>query len=268
MNKKYYFQIGYILSVCLFILASTTVATYAWFTHNNAVATNTLTATSGEEELDLLLSLSETGAYVSTLDIFDKSKITTLMPISTDDLVDFYKPTISTETLQSNFILSSNDHYCQEIFIRANKKGFDTKDSVEIYIDTDGIILTDATNSPVEKALRVGLVFSYSGKKDTYILCFDPILSTEQVVESVNKKIANYVKDPAVLASDYTVKESSGQLTIPKDYLVKIPVNTTCKLEIYCYIEGNDPDCTKDIYDNTLDLQIPFYGVLSGNGGA
>ena len=266
MKKDYYAKLLYMISLVLVILMMFSYATYAWFSDNRQVENNRVSVSSGSQQLDLQISNEENGTYADMAEIFiDQNG--TLDPISSVDLESFYKPITVTEQGESNFIQIDKGYYKEELYLRTTAEGFASTDTMQLYIDTDGMVMAEG-ESKVDAAVRVGLIFSYDGRKEMKILSFDTNEQENTVVAAMKEGAPVYEKDPAESIVKYTIQEDGNRLMIPEEYLVELPLNKVCKVEVFCYLEGNDEDCKNPIREHEMFMQIPFYGVLANEGDA
>ena len=266
MKKEYYVKLFYMISLVLVILMILSYATYAWFTANRQVENNRVSVNSGSQELDLQIANEADGTYADVAEIFTNEN-GTLDPISSVNLEKFYKPITVTEQEESNFIQIDKGYYKEELYLRTTAEGFSPKDTVQLYIDTDGMVMVDG-ESKVDTAVRVGLIFSYDGKEEKKILSFDTNQKENTVISTLQDGVPVYEKDPAQSIVNYMIQEEENRLIIPEKHLVELPLNQICKVEVFCYLEGNDEDCKNPIREQEMFLQIPFYGVLSSEGDA
>ena len=63
---KHIFRMVFLSVTTIMAVLAFTAATYAWFSSNKSVSTDTVTARTGEKTLELLLSSSESGGFSST----------------------------------------------------------------------------------------------------------------------------------------------------------------------------------------------------------
>ena len=264
-EKKYNYKLGYISVVFLILALLGSYGTYAWYTQNKQANAEQVTVRSGTEDMQIKVSKSEQGPFQAVVDITQEER-EILQPVSTVDLQHFYKPNRVTEQAATLFAETEEGYYEQEIYLRTQVEGSKPKDSMRLYIDTDGITIKE-DDSAVTKAARVGLVFSYNGiEMDPIILCFEAEPDGTKVVQRIENGKPIEVKDPCILADKVTLQENNTQLILPEQCLVELPPNVTCKVRVVCYLEGSDVDCQSTIENKPFTIQLPFYGMLNEGG--
>ena len=90
-KKKYYLSIVYIVAVMTVIFSMVALSTFAWFTSNQKVYTTTVNATTGSDDVKLLLGgtkdqLSENTCVITQDNMGDEI---VLYPVSSADLKHF-----------------------------------------------------------------------------------------------------------------------------------------------------------------------------------
>jgi predicted ribosomally synthesized peptide with SipW-like signal peptide len=94
---KQAFRNWFLFVTAIAALLSLTAATYAWFTSNQEVSTTRASARTAEESLELQISSDgSTFSNASPVAIaqVNQNSLTNLLPVSTADLTNFYKPYI------------------------------------------------------------------------------------------------------------------------------------------------------------------------------
>ena len=264
MKKEYYVKMLFIVGVMALLVVTFSVSTYAWFTKNRQVESSRVSVSSGSQELDLLIATEKDGEYSKETEIFADSN-DVLLPVSTVDLVNYYKPaTVSLEG-ESNFVKIDKDYYKEELYLRTTADGFLPTDTLQLYIDADGIMLFDE-GSKLETSVRVGLIFTCGEVSKKVILSFDSTEQENTVISNLIDGVPSYEADPSEFVGNYTIEEDGNNITLPSKYLIDLPLNEICKVEVFCYLEGNDKDCKNELREKEMRIQVPFYGVLSSSG--
>lgn len=278
------FRTWFLTVTTIFCLLAVAFFTYAWFTSNRAVSTNTATARTGEENLELQLSSSggnnfQDSQSVSIVQI-NQTDAEELMPVSTNNLVNFVYSPFTDSGMASSFQQVQNEEYYYHgrVYIRAAGENLEDGSTMNLYLDQSDGILGEAVSGQMLNAARLGLVFDEdyssevilklsesenSGNQQVYNTVINgQTLGKNQVLSYQNGNI-QAVSDPSVSAADYTVRFSDDSIEVPNNALLNMQFNRIYTVDIYFYIEGCDPDCSNSIQYSTADLQLGFYGVLS-----
>jgi hypothetical protein len=289
-------RVGTILkSIFLFVtmlalLLSLTLATYAWFTTNREVSTDTVTGRTGSDTVALEISTQggdnfqpqEEAAILQVNDTLS----TWLMPVSTADLETFlYNPgTVYDETQQSSVaayfepVENEANYYHGRVYIRATTQ--DGTGTMALYLDESALsggAIAQTEAGGLLGAARLGLTFdgedpvifrlteeqNESQVRNTLIN--GSILSDGQVLAYANGQV-QAVADPAVALRDYTITQTDATVTLPEQPLIYLEPNRIYAVDIYFYLEGCDPDCADGIAYDGADLHLAFYGLVSEEG--
>jgi hypothetical protein len=289
-------RVGTILkSIFLFVtmlalLLSLTLATYAWFTTNREVSTDTVTGRTGSDTVALEISTQggdnfqpqEEAALLQVNDTLS----TWLMPVSTADLETFlYNPgTVYDETQQSSVaayfepVENEANYYHGRVYIRATTQ--DGTGTMALYLDESALsggAIAQTEAGGLLGAARLGLTFdgenpvifrlteeqNESQVRNTLIN--GSILSDGQVLAYANGQV-QAVADPAVALSEYTITQTDTTVTLPEQPLIYLEPNRIYAVDIYFYLEGCDPDCADGIAYDGADLHLAFYGLVSEEG--
>lgn len=262
-------------------------STYAWFTTNKDVATNSATSRTGDESIELQLSKLGGNSFKSENTVaipqVNKTDINSLMPVSTTDLTNFVyvSATASGDATSFKQVNDEKYYYHGRLYLRAVSKGMDVSGHMALYLDENSESLARASAGNMINAARLGLKFD-DEDSSTYVLrvseksnpdseqVFNTVVNGTRLgkdkVVALDAKGAVYVaNDPAVAVSEYTVKFSDKDNTysIPKKPLLLMDFNKIYAVDVYYYLEGCDPDCSSSIEFNASDLRLAFYGMLS-----
>lgn len=281
------FRIWFLTVTTIFILLAVAFFTYAWFTSNRAVSTNTATARTGEENLELQLSSSGGSSFrdsqPASITQVNQTDAQYLLPVSTNDLVNFVYSPFTDSGMASSFEPVRNEQYYYHgrVYIRAAGENLDAGSTMKLYLDQSDGILGTKVSGEMLNAARLGLVFDgdYSSAvilrlsetgnaRDQQVyntVVNGQTLGDNQVLSYRNGNI-RAVSDPAVSVSDYTISFDNDSVAVPGNALLTMQFNKIYTVDIYFYIEGCDPDCSNDIEYSTADLQLGFYGVLGQEG--
>ena len=97
---------------------------------------------------------------------------------------------------------------------------------------------------------------------NTYI---NGTLAGEGIVLSGSGDSVSTESDPSVQMSDYVFDTEQGNA--PDKPIAYLELNRSYKVDVYFYLEGCDPDCTDDLQQSELDMDLYFYGVLTEDEG-
>lgn len=279
---KHHFKIWFQIVTMIFALLSLAFATYAWFTQNQKVSTNTASARTGDETLELQLSSSGGGSFrdAETVPIqqVNQTSAENLLPVSTSDLRTFVYSTGTVDTMAKTFKPVENEanYYHGRVYIRATGQGWPDGTTMKLYLDQSENILGQQVSGEILNAARLGLVFNEDYSSAVILKLSDSenasnqqvyntmvngqTLGKDQVLSYVNQSV-QAVADPSVPAQNYTIDFSNDSTQVPEKALLTMQLNQIYSVDIYFYIEGCDPDCSNYIQYSTSDLQIGFYGV-------
>ena len=278
------FRTWFLAVTTIFSLLAVAFFTYAWFTSNRAVSTNTATARTGEENVELQLSSSGGNGFQdsqpASIVQVNQTDAEYLMPVSTNNLQDFVYSPFTDSGMASSFERVQNEQYYYHgrVYLRASGSGLEDGSTMNLYLDQSEGMLGEKVSGQMLNAARLGLVFNEDYSSEVILkLSESQNPSNQQVYNTVingqtlgNNQVLSYrngniqaVSDPSVSADDYTIGFSDDSIEVPNNVLLNMKFNQIYTVDIYFYIEGCDPDCSNDIQYSTADLQLGFYGVLS-----
>lgn len=275
-----------IAATALLVLLVLAVTTYAWFTSNKFVASDSVQVHSGSQSLRLEIAPAAGGPFAQETGITKLSTGDVLDPVSTADLKSFFKSTLMTDNQAGNFVLTDKGYYHGQVFLQAFAEGQPDNARVDLYFDTDGIVVREGeTPGQMLNAARVGLVFggaqgdnsgnplifslsqAHNPGNDSYTNTALPGAAGDFVL-SGSAGAVSAVPDPALDPLLFTLQEGGGGLSLPNAPLVTLPLNQVIAVDVYFYLEGCDADCTNAIRTTEMSIQLPFYGVLTTGGAA
>lgn len=295
MNKrKYNLTLWVTAAVAVLTAAVLTTATYAWFTANGNVETETVTARTGSADLELQLSSRPEGDFspetVKDADGKEYNGVAleplgsrVLLPVSTADLKTFvYSPaTDEGQATEDTLTVPSQQElekivYHTTIYLRLRDNGnLSDNITVNLYLDDLGIQKTteeiEAENRLLNAA-RLGLsingsyyILRYSEDAvgaESNTLLHGELLKPGQVLtfENGDVKAADIPAENQGLLSEF--QYSDKNLT-PKPILKGMQPGTVYPLDIYFYLEGCDPDCQDAAQKQQAGLSLGFYAVLT-----
>lgn len=279
---KHRFKIWFQIVTMIFAALSLAFATYAWFTANREVSTSTATARTGEETLELQLSANGGSSFQDAdsapIQQVNQTSAEYLMPVSTDNLVNFVYSPVTEAGMAKVFQPVENEEYYYHgrVYIRAAGTGWPDGSTMKLYLDQSDNILGQQVSGEILNAARLGLVFdgdyssavilklsdsSNSSDQQIYNTVINgQRLGDDQVLSYVNQNV-QAVTDPSVSAQQYTVTFDNDSMQAPEKTLLTMNLNQIYTVDIYFYIEGCDPDCSSQIQYSIADLQIGFYGI-------
>ena len=287
-NKLRLTQVG-IAFALVAIAAVLMAATYAWFTSNAAVNTNSVAVRSGDSQLVIELGDADAGSWSQSGDAAFSSNSPdplTLYPVSTFDLNGFAECTRTNDAGQAVYFQQAEDgqhYYHGWVDIRASVTGSDASKvggTVNLYLSDS--LAPGGADPELLKATRVGVKFSRAGQVvQSCIFTLDntPGANRSQHPET-SPSLAGYADgmllgwqngalactaDNAQDASAYTMGQGASA-TRPQNALLAMDLNTTYRMDVYYYIEGTDLDSADYLYGDTGILHVGLFATLDGQG--
>ena len=271
----------------LFAVLAFTFATLAWFTANRAVQTNTATARTGDETLELQISSSGGSSFksVETAQItqINQTNSEILLPVSTADLNSFVYAPFTKDGKASAFkkVDDEANYYHGRVYLRAEGEGWPEGSRMNLYLDQSDGLLGEAADGYLLNASRLGLIFNGDTSNPIILRLSESenpenaqiyntevngkILGKNQVLGYNNSGVFA-IEDPSVSISEYTIDFSENQMKIPSRALMSMELGKIYPVDIYFYLEGCDPDCSESIQLNEAELHLAFYVVLDKEG--
>lgn len=272
----------------LIILLSLTVATYAWFSSNRVVDTDRVQTRSGTTSLELQVSSQGGNAFKGSGEAaivqVNATSLTSLLPVSTADLKTFVYNPSTVGDMASTFVTVENEsrYYHGRIYLRAAAEGQPQGSTMALYLDESedaGGKLATVSSGQLLQVARLGLTFGE--QKDDAVIFFlsekgneqsgqvrntllnGTVLENGQVLDGSSGAV-RAVNDPAVSLENYTIAMNGDNTVLPDKPLIYMELNKIYPVDIYFYLEGCDPDCSDAISNDSVDLHLAFYGVLTG----
>ena len=277
-----------ILSLLL-LLVIATGATYAWFTNNMKVNTNSVSVHSDTSKLVLELGDADRGSWSQQGDASLASTANgavTLYPVSTFDLNGFAACAQNNSAGDATVFEQAKDNgsafYHGWIDLRPTITGTGASKvagKVNLYLAES--LAPQGADAELLRAARVGIKIS-SGNQvlATNIFELDSSDSGHRgehpttapaglagyadgmLLGWQNSQLAcgtNVTQDPAAFTLD-----TSETATRPQNTLATLALGQTYRLDIYYYIEGTDPDSADYLYQDPGTLHLALFATLDG----
>ena len=278
---------AYIALVMVALAATLGAATYAWFTSNMKVNTNSVSVHSDTSKLVLELGDADLGSWSQQGDVSLTSSVNgavTLYPVSTFDLNGFAACAQNNSAGDATVFEQAKDNgsafYHGWIDLRPTITGTGaSKVKGNLYL-AESLVPQDA-NAELLRAARVGIKISSGsqvfatnifeldssdgGHRDEHPATVPAGLAgyTEGMLLGwQNGQLAcgaNVTRDPAAFSLD-----TSETATRPQSTLATLGLGQTYRLDIYYYIEGTDPDSADYLYQDPGTLHLALFATLDG----
>lgn len=280
---------AYIALVMVALAATLGVATYAWFTNNMKVNTNSVSVHSDTSKLVLELGDADRGSWSQQGDVSLTSNATgavTLYPVSTFDLNGFAACAQNNSAGDATVFEQAKDNgsafYHGWINLRPTITGTGAskvKGKVSLYLAES--LVPQGADAELLRAARVGIKIS-SGNQvlATNIFELDGSDSGHRAEHPATAPAglagytegmllgwqngqltcgANVTQDPATFTLD-----TSEAAARPQNTLATLGLDQTYRLDVYYYIEGTDPDSADYLYQNPGTLHLALFATLDG----
>ena len=272
----------------LFAMMALAAATLAWFSSNRAVQTNTATARTGDETLELQISSTGGSSFQSvetaTVTQVNQTDAGTLLPVSTADLRTFvYAPfTGAGKATAFSVVQNEANYYHGRVYLRAQGEGWPAGSRMNLYLDQSDGLLGQSADGYLLNASRLGLVFGDDTSSPVILRLSETenpenaqVYNTEVNGKTLGKnQVLGYngnsvyaASDPSVPVSDYMISFTNDQMTLPGKTLVSMELGKIYAVDVYFYLEGCDPDCSDSVQLNEAGIHLAFYGVLDQKEG-
>ena len=280
---------AYIALVMVVLAATLGAATYAWFTSNMKVNTNSVSVHSDTSKLVLELGDADAGSWSQQGDASlatNASGSVTLYPVSTFDLNGFAACAQSNAAGDATVFEQAKDdgsaYYHGWIDLRPAVTGTGAskvKGKVNLYLAES--LTPQGTDAELLRAARVGIkVSSGSQVLATNIFELDSSDSGHRAEHPTTAPAglagytdgmllgwqngqlacgANVTQDPAALTLD-----TSETATRPQNSLAALALGQTYRLDVYYYIEGTDPDSADYLHKDPGTLHLALFATLDG----
>lgn len=280
---------AYIALVMVALAATLGVATYAWFTSNMKVNTNSVSVHSDTSKLVLELGDASRGSWSQQGDVSlasTASGTVTLYPVSTFDLNGFAACAQNNSAGDASVFEQAKDngsaYYHGWIDLRPTITGTGAskvKGKVSLYLAES--LVPQGTDAELLCAARVGIKIS-SGNQVLATNIFEldssdgghrgehPATAPAGLAGYADGMLlgwqngqlacgANVTQDPASFTLD-----TSETATRPQNALATLALGQTYRLDVYYYIEGTDPDSANYLYEDQGTLHLALFATLDG----
>ena len=280
---------AYIALVMVALAATLGAATYAWFTSNMKVNTNSVSVHSDTSKLLLELGDASRGSWSQQGDVSlvsNASGTVTLYPVSTFDLNGFAACAQNNSAGDASVFEQAKDngsaYYHGWIDLRPTITGTGAskvKGKVSLYLAES--LVPQGTDAELLCAARVGIKIS-SGNQVLATNIFEldssdgghrgehPATAPTGLAGYTDGMLlgwqngqlacgANVTQDPAAFTLD-----TSETATRPQNALATLALGQTYRLDIYYYIEGTDPDSASYLYQDPGTLHLALFATLDG----
>ena len=280
---------AYIALVMVALAATLGVATYAWFTSNMKVNTNSVSVHSDTSKLVLEMGDASRGSWSQQGDVSlvsNASGAVTLYPVSTFDLNGFAACAQNNSAGDASVFEQAKDngsaYYHGWIDLRPTITGTGAskvKGKVSLYLAES--LVPQGTDAELLCAARVGIKIS-SGNQVLATNIFEldssdgghrgehPATAPAGLAGYTDGMLlgwqngqlacgANVTQDPASFTLD-----TSETATRPQNSLATLALGQTYRLDIYYYIEGTDPDSASYLYQDSGTLHLALFATLDG----
>ena len=279
----------YIVLVMVSIVAVLGVATYAWFTDNMKVDTDSVSVHSDTSELTIQMGDANAGTWSSTGDVAFSTNVPsnlTLSPVSTFDLDGFAECLQENASGEASYFEQAADgqhFYHGWVDLRPQVTGTGaSKVGGKVNLYLDGSLVPAGADATLLRAARVGIKISSGGQVlATDIFSLDdsdgghraehPATAPAGLTgyrdgmllgwkdgrlacgENVTQGFSGYVMDTG---------EDAGR---PSKTLATLNLGQTYRLDVYYYIEGTDPDSADYLYESAGTLHVGLFATLDGD---
>ena len=280
---------AYIVLVMVALAATLSAATYAWFTSNMKVNTNSVSVHSDTSKLVLELGDADAGSWSQQGDASLASTANgaaTLYPVSTFDLNGFAACAQNNSNGDATVFEQSKDNgsafYHGWIDLRPTITGTGAnkvKGKVSLYLAES--LAPQGADAELLRAARVGIrISSGSQMLATNIFELDSSDSGHRGEHPTTAPVglagyadgmllgwqngqlacgANVTQDPATFTLD-----TSETAERPQNSLATLALGQTYRLDIYYYIEGTDPDSADYLHQDPGTLHLALFATLDG----
>lgn len=280
---------AYIALVMVALAATLGAATYAWFTSNMKVNTNSVSVHSDTSKLVLELGDADAGSWSQQGDASlasTASGAATLYPVSTFDLNGFAACAQNNSSGDATVFEQAKDngsaYYHGWIDLRPTITGTGAnkvKGKVSLYLAES--LVPQGADAELLRAARVGIKISSGGQVlATNIFELDSSDSGHRGEHPTTAPagLAGYADGMLLgwqngqLACGADVKQDPAAFTLdtsetatrPQNALATLALGQAYRLDIYYYIEGTDPDSADYLHQDPGTLHLAFFATLDG----
>ena len=280
---------AYIVLVMVALAATLGAATYAWFTSNMKVNTNSVSVHSDTSKLVLELGDADAGSWSQQGDASlasTASGAATLYPVSTFDLNGFAACAQNNSSGDATVFEQAKDngsaYYHGWIDLRPTITGTGAskvKGKVSLYLAES--LVPQGADAELLRAARVGIKIS-SGSQVLATNIFEldgsdsghrgehPTTAPAGLAGYTDGMLlgwqngqlacgADVKQDPAAFTLD-----TSETATRPQNALATLALGQAYRLDIYYYIEGTDPDSADYLHQDPGTLHLALFATLDG----
>lgn len=280
---------AYIALVMVALAATLGVATYAWFTSNMKVNTNSVSVHSDTSKLLLELGDASRGSWSQQGDVSlvsNASGTVTLYPVSTFDLTGFAACAQNNSSGDATVFEQAKDngsaYYHGWVDLRPTITGTGAskvKGKVSLYLAES--LVPQGADAELLRAARVGIKISSGGQVlATNIFELDSSDSGHRGEHPTTAPagLAGYTDGMLLgwqngqLACGADVKQDPAAFTLdasetaarPQNTLATLALGQAYRLDIYYYIEGTDPDSADYLHQDPGTLHLALFATLDG----
>ena len=280
---------AYIALVMVALAATLGAATYAWFTSNMKVNTNSVSVHSDTSKLVLELGDADAGSWSQQGDASlasTASGAATLYPVSTFDLNGFAACAQNNSSGDATVFEQAKDngsaYYHGWIDLRPTITGTGAskvKGKVSLYLAES--LVPQGADAELLRAARVGIKISNGSQVlATNIFELDGSDSGHRGEHPTTAPagLAGYTDGMLLgwqngqLACGADVKQDPAAFTLdasetaarPQNALATLALGQTYRLDIYYYIEGTDPDSADYLHQDPGTLHLALFATLDG----
>lgn len=280
---------AYIVLVMVTLAATLGAATYAWFTSNMKVNTNSVSVHSDTSKLVLELGDADAGNWSQQGDASlasTSSGSATLYPVSTFDLNGFAACSQNNSSGDATVFEQAKDngsaYYHGWIDLRPTITGTGAskvKGKVSLYLAES--LVPQGADAELLRAARVGIKISSGGQVlATNIFELDSSDSGHRGEHPTTAPagLAGYTDGMLLgwqngqLACGADVKQDPAAFTLdtsetatrPQNALATLALGQAYRLDIYYYIEGTDPDSADYLHQDPGTLHLALFATLDG----
>ena len=280
---------AYAVLVMVAIAAVLGVATYAWFTNNMKVNTNSVSVHSDTSELTLQMGDADAGTWSTAGDVAlstNAPENLTLSPVSTFDLSGFAECLQDNADGEASYFEQAEDgqhFYHGWVDLRPQVTGTGASKvggKVDLYLD--GSLVPQGADATLLRAARVGLKISSGGQvlaTDIFELDGSDGGHRAEHPMTAPAGLAGYRdgmllgwKDGQLACADNVAQDFSGYVMDtgegagrPSQTLATLDLGQTYRLDVYFYIEGTDPDSADYLYESAGALHVGLFATLDGD---
>lgn len=280
---------AYIALVMVALAATLGAATYAWFTSNMKVNTNSVSVHSDTSKLVLELGDADAGSWSQQGDASLSSTASgaaTLYPVSTFDLNGFAACAQNNSSGDATVFEQAKDngsaYYHGWIDLRPTITGTGAskvKGKVSLYLAES--LVPQGADAELLRAARVGIKISSGGQvlaanifeldsSDSGHRGEHPTTAPAGLAGYTDGMLlgwqngqlacgADVKQDPAAFTLD-----ASETATRPQNALATLALGQAYRLDIYYYIEGTDPDSADYLHQDPGTLHLALFATLDG----